>query len=101
MEPCVYLKSDLGEVLVLPEGQSVAGTSPDLSVPLEGPGIAGSHAAFHRQGAQAWITDLGSSDQGTFVNQGRIAAQQWAALRDGDIITFGGGPGFRIWWAPS
>ena len=98
MEPCVYLKSDLGEVLLLPEGQSVAGRNPDLALPIEGPAVSGNHAAFHRQRDQAWVTDLGSTS-GTFVNQSLIVPQQWVSLKDGDIVSFGTGLTFRVFWA--
>jgi FHA domain-containing protein len=92
VEPCVYLKSDLGEVFLLPDGQTVDGSHPDLHPPIQG-------AAFHRRGAQVWVTDLGSAN-GTFVNHGRVASQQWTALQDGDLISCGSGLGFRIFWAP-
>lgn len=100
MEPCVYLKSGLGEILLLPAGQSVVGRNPGLALLVEGPTVSENHAAFHRQGTQAWVTDLGSTN-GTFVNQSRIVPQQWVELKEGDAVSFGTGLTFQVFWAPA
>ena len=93
----VYLKSEGGEVLVLPDGQSKAGTNPDNQILLDGAGASPDQAAFLRRGNEAWIIDLGS-ERGTYVNGLRVDSKQWSALKNEDVLRFGGWPNFTVFW---
>ncbi|HEV7672460.1 MAG TPA: FHA domain-containing protein [Thermoanaerobaculia bacterium] len=97
MASSVYLKSEAGEVIVLPDGQSNAGTNPGGEILLDGVGASANQAAFLRRGNETLIIDLGS-ENGTFVNGQRIDSKQWSALKDGDIVRFGGWPNFTVFW---
>jgi hypothetical protein len=79
--------------VVLPDGRRVGvtaeavtiGRMPECSIPLSDPNVSRHHAEIRRDGAQAVLFDLGSTN-GTKVNGAPVQTRE---LNDGDVITVG------------
>jgi pSer/pThr/pTyr-binding forkhead associated (FHA) protein len=73
------------EILVHKE-EFLIGRGSDCDLRLRASAISRHHCLVRLRGAEAWVSDLGSSN-GTFLNGQRVRSQ--AALRSGDEIAVG------------
>jgi predicted component of type VI protein secretion system len=55
---------------------------------LEDPSVSGVHASLKIEGGQFWVRDE-RSNNGTFVDDHRLAPGSWTALRSGARLRFG------------
>lgn len=85
--PCFFVLegTDLGKLIQIPGGESVAGRSEMGGIVLQDPGISRKHFQVTRVGTTCVLEDLGSLN-GTYVNGQRIAR---CPLKDGDKVQAG------------
>lgn len=83
--PWARLQSDEGSHEV-GRTRAVVGRSPDADIVLPHEAVSRSHALIWRQGGQAWVRDLGSSN-GTAVD-GLPVGDEAATLQHGSVVTF-------------
>jgi pSer/pThr/pTyr-binding forkhead associated (FHA) protein len=75
-----------GQLMEVKQGAVVVGRASVADLRLQHPSISRRHAQVRRVGEQFWVKDLGSQN-GTFVNKQRIAAE--VEVRPGDLLAIG------------
>lgn len=83
--PCLMLADGTG--IPLMAEVSTVGRGGAVSVRLNSPGVSRLHAELIRRGPFLYVSDVGLSRNGTFLN-GEPVVQ--ALLTDGDVVSFGG-----------
>ncbi|MBN1916557.1 MAG: FHA domain-containing protein [Verrucomicrobia bacterium] len=76
------------EQYVIVRRHVTVGASPDAAVLIAQPGVAPVHARLIAKGGLFFIEDLGS-DEGTWLNERRLHADETALLQHSDHITLG------------
>jgi FHA domain len=75
-----------GAVVGLRPDVTTIGRGQSVDVRLDHPSVSKLHAEIVRRGQYAYVSDLGLSRYGTWVN-GKVVAQR--LLEDGDVLSFG------------
>ncbi|HEX9732755.1 MAG TPA: FHA domain-containing protein [Thermoanaerobaculia bacterium] len=89
---CQALK---GEVVVVPEGATVAGRSSENPVVIDDSSVSRQHFRIERRGNALTVTDLGSAN-GTRVNDVALLPHTPQPLRNGDVIKVGQALAYKL-----
>lgn len=81
----VIFGADLGKRIEVGQRAIEIGRAPTCDIPIDHESVSRRHARVLRKGPTYWVEDLGSTN-GTFVNDGRVAAHD---LAQGDQLKIG------------
>jgi diguanylate cyclase (GGDEF)-like protein len=81
----VIFGADLGKRIEIADRAIEIGRAPSCDIPIDHESVSRRHARILRKGDAYWVEDLGSTN-GTFVNDGRVAARD---LASGDQLKIG------------
>jgi pSer/pThr/pTyr-binding forkhead associated (FHA) protein len=78
-----------GQFAIRPGAEMRVGRDPaQCSVFLQEPRVSGWHSTLKFEGGRLWVRDEGSNN-GTYVDGARIAAQAWTPVTPGGQLRFG------------